>query len=307
MIKLNNVSKNFGGIQALDNVSLNINSGEVFGLLGPNGAGKSTTINIISTILKPDSGEIFINEKPLSSCEKERKMEIGIVPQEISLYEDLSAFENLMFWGELYNIDSKNLKNIINEKLDFVGLSDRKNDLIKTFSGGMKRRINIAASILHKPKVLLMDEPTVGIDPQSRNRIFEVVQQLNAEGVTVIYTTHYMEEAEKLCSRIAIIDLGKIVAEGNLAQLKQIGKASDSLTITTASTLSDKTALSFPETDSVKIFGNKIKIECSNFGKQLSAIVNELDKQQIDISGIESESASLETIFLNLTGKQLRD
>lgn len=307
MIKLNNVSKNFGGIQALDNVSLSINSGEVFGLLGPNGAGKSTTINIISTILKPDSGEIFINEKPLSSCEKESKMEIGIVPQEISLYEDLSAFENLMFWGELYNIDSKNLKNIINEKLDFVGLSDRKNDLIKTFSGGMKRRINIAASILHKPKVLLMDEPTVGIDPQSRNRIFEVVQQLNAEGVTVIYTTHYMEEAEKLCSRIAIIDLGKIVAEGNLAQLKQIGKANDSLTITTASTLPDKNSLSFPETDSVKIYGNKIKIECSNFGKQLSAIVNELDKQQIDISGIESESASLETIFLNLTGKQLRD
>jgi len=307
MIKLDKVSKSYGKIRALENVSLEIKNGEIFGLLGPNGAGKSTTINIISTILKPDNGEVFIGGKPLSLSENARKLEIGIVPQEISLYEDLSALENLIFWGQLYNIKQKKLKNIVNNALEMVGLTDRKNDLIKSFSGGMKRRINIAASILHKPKVLLMDEPTVGIDPQSRNRIFEVVKELNKNGVTIIYTTHYMEEAEKLCNRIAIIDLGEIIAKGNLEQLKILGKANDSITITTNSNFSIQNKPDIQADYPMEIFENKIRIECNSFGKQLAQIVKELNTLQIDITAIESESATLETVFLNLTGKQLRD
>lgn len=308
MIKLEKVSKFYGEMQALDKISLQIEEGEIFGLLGPNGAGKSTTINLISTILKPDEGEISIDGKSLAGNGFDCKMKIGIVPQEISLYEDLSAYDNLLFWGELYNLNIRELKDKINDVLNLVGLYERKDDLINSFSGGMKRRINIAASILHKPKVLLMDEPTVGIDPQSRNRIFEVVDQLNKDGMTIIYTTHYMEEAEKLCNRIAIIDIGKIVAEGSIEELKEIGKALDTLVITTSNAtdpLSDK--LNLPGIDSISFDQNKIKIESRDFGKLLPGIVNELNLLKVDIVGIESKKASLETVFLNLTGKQLRD
>lgn len=308
MIKLENISKSFGDIKALNDVSLEIEKGEIFGLLGPNGAGKSTSINIISTVLKADEGETLIDGEKLSEKPSSCKMKIGVVPQEISLYENLTAYENLYFWGELYNIDKKLLKDEIDKTLQLVGLYDRKDSLVSEYSGGMKRRINIAASLLHKPKVLLMDEPTVGIDPQSRNRIFEVVEQLNKEGMTIIYTTHYMEEAERLCDRIAIIDLGKIVATGTLQELKEIGNASDILTINTdKSTKELEKNFQIPKVQDMQFVDHKIIIQCKNISSDISRIISEFHNQNIHITGIESKTASLETVFLNLTGKQLRD
>lgn len=308
MIKIDKISKSFGDLTALNNVSLRIKPGEIFGLLGPNGAGKSTTINIVSTILEPDQGEIVFDGKRLSENKEYCKAQIGIVPQEISLYDDLSAVDNLQFWGELYNLPSKVLKEEIDKVLDLVGLYDRRKDLIKTYSGGMKRRINIAASILHKPKILLMDEPTVGIDPQSRNRIFEVVKQLNENGMTIIYTTHYMEEAEKLCDKIAIIDLGKIVAEGSLQELKEYGNAFDLLNIKTSETTKSYASdISFQNISNIQFEDHQITIQCKNIGEELPKIVSELNSKNINITGIESKTSSLETVFLNLTGKHLRD
>ncbi|HEY4788748.1 MAG TPA: ABC transporter ATP-binding protein, partial [Bacteroidales bacterium] len=188
MITVNEISKSFGSIHALKNVGFDIKDGEIFGLLGPNGAGKTTTINILSTILQPDSGTVTINGLNLSEHKEACKLQIGVVPQEISLYETLTAYENLQFWGGLYGIPPAPLETKIKNVLEMVGLYDRRNDPVKTYSGGMKRRINIASALLHTPKILLMDEPTVGIDPQSRNRIFEIIGELNKEGMTIIYT-----------------------------------------------------------------------------------------------------------------------
>ena len=210
MIQVTNLSKSFDQLQAVRNLSFSIKKGEVFGLLGPNGAGKSTTINMMSTILSGDEGVILIDGNDIKQSPNICKTLIGVVPQEISLYDEFTAYENLFFWGELYQIPARELKKRIITILELIGLSDRKNDLIKNYSGGMKRRINIASAILHNPKILFMDEPTVGVDPQSRNRIFEIVENLNKQGMTIVYTTHYMEEVERLCNRIAIIDDGKL-------------------------------------------------------------------------------------------------
>jgi len=229
MIKIIEISKSFGNIEALKNVSFEVKAGEIFGLLGPNGAGKSTIINILNTLLEPDSGEVHIDNINLRDYNNKCKMMIGVVPQEIALYEDLSAYDNLMFWGSLYNISRSNLKLNAKKALNMVGLTNRKNDSIKTYSGGMKRRVNIASSILHDPKILLMDEPTVGVDPQSRNHIFDVIEKLRDDSMTIIYTTHYMEEAERLCDRIAIIDMGRIIAAGTLEELKLSSKVKDLL------------------------------------------------------------------------------
>ena len=196
MIEIKNLKKHFNGREALKGISLSIKDGEFYGLLGPNGAGKTTTISILSSILNADSGTVSIENFNLNAQSKDIKKIIGVVPQEIALYNELSALDNLLFWGGMYNISNKNLLNRANELLRLFGLEDRKNDKVKSYSGGMKRRVNIAAALLHNPKVLFMDEPTVGIDPQSRNLIFEIVEKLNKEGMTIVYTTNYMEEAE---------------------------------------------------------------------------------------------------------------
>src|SRR5664280_893476 len=231
MIDVSNLKKSFGTIEALKGISFNIPQGECYGLLGPNGAGKTTTISIMSTLIEPSEGEMSIAGYDLKKNPLECKKNIGVVTQEIALYNELSAYDNLQFWGGLYTIPKLELKTRIDEIVNLLGLADRKNDKVKTYSGGMKRRINIASALLHRPKVLFMDEPTVGIDPQSRNLIFEVVEKLHKEGMTIIYTTHYMEEAERLCDRIGIIDNGEIIAEGTLDELRTLGSMKESVVI----------------------------------------------------------------------------
>lgn len=307
MIQVRELSKTFGEFKAINNINLNIKKGEIFGLLGPNGAGKSTLINIMSSVLKADSGTISLNGIDLSTHKSESKSIIGIVPQEISLYENFSAYENLKFFGKLYGIDSAVLKKRIEEILELIGLEKRKNDLIKTYSGGMKRRINIAAALLHQPKILLMDEPTVGVDPQSRNQIFEVVEQLNKQGLTIIYTTHYMEEVERLCNTIAIMDSGKIIAQGTLEALQNQTKSKEKLEIVFEEIKEEqKEAIikefSFP----ITFQNNKMKSTC-NVQNNINKILTYCVRNQININGIHQEKVTLEKIFLELTGKSLRD
>lgn len=309
MIKVKDISKSFGTAEALKNVSFNINKGEIFGLLGPNGAGKSTLINILSTLLEANSGEILIDGVNSKDNKSASKLNIGIVPQEIALYENLSAYENLMFWGSLYAIPTVILKERVNNVLEMVGLFDRKDDSIKTYSGGMKRRINIASSILHEPKVLLMDEPTVGVDPQSRNHVFEVIEKLNQEGMTIIYTTHYMEEAERLCDTIAIIDFGTIIGQGTLKELRAISKVKDQINIQ----LDNPNAALFSSIKSaipsIKIDenSNALTVECENIGDEITSLIQQIKSAGGIIESIDTQRANLESVFLQLTGKQLRD
>lgn len=309
MIKVKEISKSFGSIKALKHVSFDIKRGEIFGLLGPNGAGKSTSINILNTLLEPDKGEVIIDGINIKDHKNKSKLIIGVVPQEIALYEELSAYENLMFWGGLYNIPKSSLKEKANNALEMVGLSGRKNDSIKNYSGGMKRRINLASSILHNPKVLLMDEPTVGVDPQSRNHIFEIIEKLNQQGMTIIYTTHYMEEAERLCNTIAIIDLGKIVAQGTLNQLREISKAKDTISIKLAdfdNAIISNIKSSIPSLSSDNTT-NTLKVECVNITNEISIVINQIQNAGGTIKSIDTQMVNLESIFLKLTGKQLRD
>jgi len=307
MIQVSNLSKSFGDLQAVKNISFKINKGEVFGFLGPNGAGKSTTINMMSTILQNDEGSILIDGISLKENPNKCKKLIGVVPQEISLYDEFTAYDNLLFWGSLYNIPKKKLKQRIEQILELIGLSDRKNDLIKNYSGGMKRRINIASAILHSPKVLFMDEPTVGVDPQSRNRIFEVVETLNKQGMTIIYTTHYMEEVERLCNRIAIIDNGEIIAQGTQNELQEQSNVKESVEIVFSSISDEKVAnLKEKLNLDISLDANKISIAC-DVNKDLSNIISICNEEKLSIEDLKLKKVNLEAIFLNLTGKQLRD
>ena len=307
MISVLNLRKTFDTIEALKGISFNIQPGECYGLLGPNGAGKTTTISIMSTLLEPTEGEVVIADYDLKKSPLECKMNIGVVPQEIALYDELSAYDNLLFWGSLYRVPKALLTARIDETLSLFGLSDRKNDKVKTYSGGMKRRINIASALLHRPKVLFMDEPTVGIDPQSRNLIFEVIEKLHKEGMTIVYTTHYMEEAERLCDRIGIIDNGKIIAQGTLDELRKSNSKKETVVIS-FSNLSDEryTKISNEWVDS-ECFDNTIHFYSLNIQNDLSKIILKCSNTGLDITHIDIRKINLETIFLSLTGKQLRD
>ncbi len=306
MIQVQNLSKSFQDIKAVNDISFTIKKGEIFGLLGPNGAGKSTTLNMMSAILKSDEGHIHIDGNLINGHAKACKHLIGVVPQEISLYEDLSAYKNLLFWGNLYGIPSKELKDRINKTLALIGLLDRKNDLIKTYSGGMKRRINIAAALLHHPKVLFMDEPTVGIDPQSRNHIFEVIETLNKQGMTIVYTTHYMEEVERLCNRIAIIDSGKIIAQGTQAELKELVSTKESIQFE-FNLLSESDVNQLRERLPYLLSQNKNKLSVECTVQELSKVITTCNEMQLSVKDIQLNKVNLEAIFLSLTGKQLRD
>ncbi|MBW1299021.1 ABC transporter ATP-binding protein [Aquimarina litoralis] len=306
MIQVAHLSKSFQNIQAVNDISFSINKGEIFGFLGPNGAGKSTTLHMMSTLLKSDTGSIHIDGMDINEHTATCKQLIGIVPQEISLYEDLSAYQNLLFWGNLYGISKELLKERIHTTLKLIGLFDRKNDLVKTYSGGMKRRINIAAALLHQPKVLFMDEPTVGIDPQSRNHIFEVIETLNAQGMTIVYTTHYMEEVERLCDRIAIIDSGKIIAQGTQETLKELVPTKESVQLE-LNLLSENNIDQLQQLLPYAITADSNKISVASNVRELPKIISVCNELNLSINDIQLNKINLEAIFLSLTGKQLRD
>lgn len=309
LIEIKNVCKSYGNLKAVDDVSLTVNEGEIFGLLGPNGAGKSTLISILCTLIPANTGEVFINNNSLKKNAAEIKKVLGLVPQEIALYPSLTAKENLTFWGRMYGLKGKLLKERVDEALETSGLKDRAKEIIESYSGGMKRRINIAAALLHHPKIVIMDEPTVGIDPQSRNHILETVLKLNKEGMTVIYTSHYMEEVELLCSRIAIMDNGKIIASGSSEQLKKLVGSADIINVTI---LDMKAGIEeeVRKIDGVKKLSfdeGKVSVTAESADKVLARLISTLDAHKCKIQMIDVKQPNLESVFLHLTGRALRD
>jgi len=306
MIEVKNITKNYGKTQAVRGISFSIKDGECYGLLGPNGAGKSTTINMLSMLFPPNSGQITINGTDASNANAAVKQIMGIVPQEIALYDKFTAWENILFWGSIYGIKGKQLHDKAEELLKWVGLFDRRKEKINSYSGGMKRRINIACALLHSPKVVLLDEPTVGVDPQSRNLIFELIQQLNKEGMTIIYTTHYMEEAEKLCNRIAIMDNGQIVAQGTLDELKQQSAVTDMIVVDFTQAPDEK-LLAEKLKSEISVFENSLTMLSSDSKKDLTRVVTTCTDAGFEINRIDIQKGNLESVFLKMTGKQLRD
>ena len=307
MINVSNLKKTFDTVDALKGISFNIPQGECYGLLGPNGAGKTTTISIMSTLIEPNDGEVNIAGYDLKKNPLDCKKNIGVVTQELALYNEFSAYDNLLFWGGMYKIQGKELEERISETLDLLGLTDRKNDKVRTYSGGMKRRINIASALLHKPRILFMDEPTVGIDPQSRNLIFEVVEKLHNEGTTIIYTTHYMEEAERLCDRIGIMDNGEIIAQGTMKELKTLGSMKESVVISFINLTDKHYNMIEKEWKDLQRFEDTIHFYSTNIQGDLSKIILMCNEFGLDIRHIDVQKINLETIFLSLTGKKLRD
>ena len=311
MIEIIGLTKKYGEFTAVNNISMKIDKGEVFGLLGPNGAGKSTTVSMLSSVLAPTKGEIRIKDKPLKKNEKEIKSILGVVPQELALYETLSARDNLKFFGSLYGLSGKRLNNKIDEVLEIIGLKDRANQAVDQYSGGMKRRVNIGVALIHNPEIIILDEPTVGIDPQSRNHILETIKQLNQEqGTTVIYTSHYMEEVEFLCDRVGIIDYGKLMALGTKEELKNNLQACDILHIT-CSEVNEDLLNKIQKIHGVKkatLLPNDI-IELLVIPNSMNAIsvVEEMKNIGVQMKSFQYEEVNLETIFLQLTGKSLRE
>ncbi|MFN3342789.1 MAG: ABC transporter ATP-binding protein, partial [Flavobacteriales bacterium] len=289
-------------------LNLRVEKGEFYSLLGPNGAGKTTTINMLNTLLDPSEGSVSINGLSLNAHRNSIRRQIGVVPQEISLYDELSAFDNLRFFGSLYGITESLLRVRIHHLLEEFGLIDRMNEKIKHYSGGMKRRINIASALLHQPALVFMDEPTVGIDPQSRNNIYEAIQRLRKDGVTILYTTHYMEEAERFSDRIGIIDHGTIIAEGTLAQLYTRAGHDDSMVIELAE-INEKQFIQIQNLNGVVVSRteNRIQFHGDDLRKKIPSIMLMITELGLDLIHLDIRKPDLEAVFLSLTGKNLRD
>jgi ABC-2 type transport system ATP-binding protein len=309
MLEVRNLRKQFGKRIAVNNVSFQVHQGDAFGLLGPNGAGKSTTISLIAGLLSADGGEVSLHGHTLSKNPRYVKQRIGLVPQSIALYEELTARENLEFWGTIYGVTGSRLKDNVNWCLEVAGLKDHARQVVSKFSGGMKRRLNIAVGMIHRPELLIMDEPTVGIDPQSRKHILETVKRLNREGMTVIYTSHYMEEVQYLCTRLAIMDHGQMIAYGDLDDVRQLA---GSLTTVHMEVSGDPTSvvdelrrdMAFK---AVQCTGSTVVFQCTDAGQGVSRAVASLSRYGLQPVRIEIEEPNLETAFLHLTGRQLRD
>ena len=281
MIKLESVTKRYGDLLAVDGISIHVKKGEIFGLLGPNGAGKSTMISMLSGQTMADSGELSVGDHP--PCSNDAKRLLGVAPQSTALYEDLSALDNLQFFGSLYRLSREKLAQRCEEVLEFTGLADRAKDRVSNYSGGMKRRLNLAATLLHEPEVLLLDEPTVGVDPQSRNKLFENILALKAQGKTILYTTHYMEEVERLCDRVGIVDHGRLLALDSVDNLiRQYGGASQ-----------------------VRLTGAAGEVVIDT--DQPIIDLQQLLVEHRDITDLQLRRPDMEKVFLNLTGRTLRD
>jgi ABC-2 type transport system ATP-binding protein len=301
--------KRFGERRAVDDVSFSIARGETFGLLGPNGAGKTTTISMICGLLRRDAGEVVVAGHPMDRQGLQAKAAIGLVPQELALYEDLTTRHNLRFFGQLQGLKGAELATRIDEVLEIVGLADRADERIDTYSGGMKRRANIAVGLLHRPHLLVLDEPTVGVDPQSRNAILESVEALSARGLSVLYTTHYMEEAERLCDRIGIIDDGRIVASGTRRELiDRIGQG-DRIDIVADGDLEPfaEASRSLPGVLDVERRDKGVAVRATRGAAVLSEVVAAARRTGVTIQGVAVVEPDLEDVFLRLTGKALRD
>lgn len=308
IVRVENLTKKFGSFTAVDKVSFDIEQGEIFGLLGPNGAGKTTTISMLSTILKPSSGKAFINDFEITRDEDKVRQSIGIVFQDPSLDDELTAYENLDFHGRLYHIKKDIRMKRTEDLLKLVGLEDRKNHLVKTFSGGMKRRLEIARGLLHEPKVLFLDEPTIGLDPQTRNYIWEYIRKLNKEkNITIILTTHYMDEADRLCDNLAIVNRGKIVAMGNPKSLKEdIG--GDVITIESKNNHKIKAKIEkFPWVKGMKEHDGYLTINLEHAETHVAEIVKTADKNKVPINSISIHEPTLEDVFLHFTGKTIHE
>lgn len=333
ILEVHNLVKKYGDFAAVNDVSFDVQEGEIFGLLGPNGAGKTQTISMLTGIIEPTSGGGSVGGHNIQTEQKTVKQMTGLVPQDLALYPTLSARANLNFFGRIYGLNGRELKERVADVLQIVALTDRANDPVDKFSGGMKRRVNIAAGLVHQPRLLFLDEPTVGVDPQSRNHIFESVLRLNRErDMSIIYTSHYMEEVELLCNRVAIIDQGQIIALDSIKNLISmlgggviqvgLGQVNDELLLQIADLPAVKQALPVPQTVpplpdageeavasellpdlSVQV----IKIECENSQEALINLISFLNERNIHIASLEILEPNLESVFLHLTGKKLRE
>ena len=309
MLEIRSLKKHFKNIKAVDDVSFRVNKGDIFGLLGPNGAGKSTTISMIATLTAPDSGQILFEGEDVAKKPKLLQQSLGLVPQEIALYPSLSGMENLMFWGRAYGLSGAALKARIREVSDIIGISERLSDRVKKYSGGMQRRINIGAALLHEPRLIIMDEPTVGIDPQSRNHILDTVRALAQGGATIIYTSHYMEEVDLLCNRLCIMDQGRIIASGTKDEI--ICSLGDQCELLLKLQKPDaqliKDIESLDSVSRVSADGESVSIVANDADKATRAVLALAGQSAAGVVSFETKRASLETVFLNLTGRALRD
>jgi ABC-2 type transport system ATP-binding protein len=305
MIEVNDVRKSYGEVAALGGISFKVREGEIFGFLGPNGAGKTTAISIMSGLLLSDSGTVRVSGLDIRKDSRKIRRIQGVVPQEIALYEELTGRENLHFWGSLYGLSSKDVRSAAQRVLELVGLTERADDAVRTYSGGMKRRINLCVGLIHRPRVLLLDEPTLGIDPQARLNILDIIKNEVSGGTTVIYTTHYLEEAESLCNRIAIIDHGRILAEGTLQELTELVGEEDIVMI--AGNFSDEQVR--PLLDNVKVEhleSGSLRVLVSD-SSAIGQLLERFFSAGINVGDVSIKEPSLESVFIKLTGRELRD
>lgn len=309
MIDVTHLVKKYKKVTAVDGIDLHVHDGEIFGLLGPNGAGKTTTISALLGLVKVDDGEIKINGKDIKRNQNEIKKLVGYVPQDFAFFEQLSALDNVLYWGRVYGYKKEELQSKVKEALEFTNLWERRKDKAKTFSGGMKRRLNIACGIVHGPKILFMDEPTAGVDPQSRNSILESIKTLNERGTTVVYTSHYMEEIENICNRVAIIDYGKVIAEGTVDELIEMNTSENVITIRVEkeSKEIENVLKSIEGVTSIQSEACMYTIHTKKEEDCFNNIILTVANHKIHIGSMEIHKPDLEDVFLQLTGKQLRE
>ena len=309
MLEVEQLKKSYGKVAAVGGVSLAAKRGQTVGLLGPNGAGKTTTVSIIAGLVRPDSGSVKIEGRALAGDTDPLKREIGLVPQDLALFDELTAQANLQLFAALYDLDGAETRRAIGAALDLVGLSERAHDRVKNYSGGMKRRLNLAAALLHDPQILLLDEPTVGVDPQSRNAIFENLEALKSRGKTLLYTTHYMEEAERLCDRIVIMDHGKVVADDTLPGLYRLCPAANTLIVELDAQdgLRATDLESLPGVRAVNLKSDTLRVGLQDLARETPRVLEWLVERGHLYHHVASERADLETVFLTLTGRSLRD
>jgi ABC-2 type transport system ATP-binding protein len=307
-IRITDLARSFGSLQAVRGISLKIEAGETFGLLGPNGAGKTTTLSMLSTLLAPSRGDVRVFGASIVEAPGEVRRLVGLAPQQISLYPKLTAQENLEFFGRLHGLVARALHQRVDRVLELVGLESRRDDLVYTYSGGMQRRLNLGCSLIHEPRLLLLDEPTAGVDPQSREHLFEALEQISSSGTTVIYTTHYIEEAERMCDRIAIIDEGRIAAMGTLQELLGLIGMGEVIEIRSGAIAMDGRALqSLPEVVKVERGGDVLRLFVENAARAINPIARAVEQAGGELESLEVYPVSLERVFLHVTGKELRD